>query len=110
MGQANNNWQWLRDAGKWVGNKLEDFSSWVGGLGKKFFEPERQAALEDQKDLMSTQLGLNKEAAEYGQSLQKEMIEYTSPAMQIQGQHPQTQELYYSTTRSVRLQQNYKEL
>nr|QJB20201.1 MAG: DNA pilot protein [Microvirus sp.] len=84
MGQANNNWQWLQDAGKWVGGKIEDFTSWVGGLGQKFYEPEREAALQDQESLMQTQLGLNKQAAEHGHQLQKEMIDYTSPAMQME--------------------------
>lgn len=67
-----------------VGNAYKNITNWWRDWKIKAGTDERTNALEDQRSLMEAQLGYNKQAAEHSQELQKQMVDYTSPEMQVQ--------------------------
>lgn len=70
--------------GSWVSKQAKNIFGIARGAVSEWDKPDREAAIQDQGTLMGMQLGYNKEAAEHSQELQKEMIDYTSPAMTVQ--------------------------
>lgn len=80
--------KFLKDTGMGFHDLVNSGVDYIGGLLNRFNEPQRNAALEDSTTLMNTQAQLNKEQAEHGMGLQKDMANYTteltSPKMQME--------------------------